>query len=150
MMGIENLKNCRRCGKMFTHVFGDRICDDCRKAEEELFKAVKEYVWDHKGANITEVAEHFDVKPDVIKKYVRDGRLQLDENSPLKVNCENCGVVIMSGRYCDKCKLAIHNEIIASAEPKVPKNIKVFSTNSAAAARKGAQFHTKQGKQLNI
>ena len=39
-----------------------------------------------------------------IQQWIREERLMFSEDSPIKIPCENCGTLIQSGKYCDKCK----------------------------------------------
>ncbi|GAB6281151.1 MAG: hypothetical protein STSR0007_13310 [Thermovirga sp.] len=40
-MGLQNLKNCRICGKLYTHFRGPEACDDCRIQLEEVYKKAR-------------------------------------------------------------------------------------------------------------
>ncbi|MBR6381377.1 MAG: flagellar protein [Lachnospiraceae bacterium] len=99
-----NARNCRRCGKIFNYVVGMPICPACKEAMEVKFQEVKEYVREHKGVGIREVAEACDVDPQQIRQWLRDDRLEMTEDSAIMLNCEGCGTPIRSGRFCDKCK----------------------------------------------
>ena len=98
--------------------------------KEEKFQEVKAYVFDHKGADITEVSEVCDVDPNQIRQWVREDRLQFTDDSPIRIPCEKCGVMIRSGRYCDKCnaelingfKQATHKDIKVQAAPTTRKS----------------------------
>ncbi|MCR5478086.1 MAG: flagellar protein [Lachnospiraceae bacterium] len=99
-----NARNCRRCGKIFNYVVGMPICPACKEAMEAKFQEVKEYIREHKGVGIQEVAEACDVDPQQIRQWLRDDRLEMTEDSAIMLNCEGCGTPIRSGRFCDKCK----------------------------------------------
>lgn len=104
-----NVRNCRKCGKIFNYVMGPIICPRCRDAQEEKFHEVKEYVQDHHGADISEVSRECDVEPAQIRQWIREERLQFADDSPIRIACEGCGAMIRSGRYCDKCKMEMTN-----------------------------------------
>lgn len=119
-----NVRNCRRCGKLFNYVQGPPICMPCREALEEKFQEVKNYIWDHAHASISEVAEACDVTTNQIQQWLRDERLELAEGSAITLSCENCGTAIMSGRFCEKCKREMAHELSGSIhkpEPAAPK-----------------------------
>lgn len=40
-MGLQNLKNCRICGKLFTHFRGPEACDDCRVKLDEVYQKAR-------------------------------------------------------------------------------------------------------------
>ena len=99
-----NIRNCRKCGKMFNYVLGPIICPDCLDAQEQLFQQAKAYVQDNPGCDVQELAEHVDVEVQQIRQWIREERLQFSEDSPIRIACEGCGCMIRSGRYCDACK----------------------------------------------
>ncbi len=76
---------------------------------EDKFQEVKQYIRDHKGVGIQEVAEACSVDPGQIRQWLRDDRLEVTEDSALMLNCEGCGAPIRSGKYCDRCKANMTN-----------------------------------------
>ena len=104
-----NVRNCRKCGKMFNYITGIPICPSCKEAMEAKFQEVKEYIREHKGAGIQEVSEACDVEPQQITQWLREDRLEVTESSALMLNCESCGAPIRSGRFCDKCRNNVAN-----------------------------------------
>lgn len=99
-----NLKNCRKCGKMFSYAFGPVICQECLSEQEEVFQKAKKYVQDNPGCDIQELAENVEVEAQQIRQWIREERLQFAEDSPIRIACEGCGAMIRSGRYCEACK----------------------------------------------
>lgn len=99
-----NVRNCRKCGRLFNYVTGIPICPNCKDAMEKKFQEVKEYIRGHKGVGITEVSEACDVEPAQITQWLREDRLEVTEDSAIMLSCENCGAPIRSGRFCEKCK----------------------------------------------
>lgn len=117
-----NVRNCRKCGKLYNYIPGPPICPACREALEEKFQEVKKYIWEHTSASIPEVAEECDVSPQQIQQWLREERLQLAEGSPITLSCENCGATIMTGRYCEKCKNEMAHQLNNSIKkPEAPK-----------------------------
>lgn len=99
-----NVRNCRNCGRIFNYVAGPALCPHCREELEKKFQQVKEYIENHKGVGIQEVAEECDVSPNQIHQWLREERLELVEGSGISLQCESCGAPITSGRLCEKCK----------------------------------------------
>lgn len=99
-----NVRNCRKCGRVFNYVMGAPVCPRCREEQEKVFQEVKKYVQEHPGADIMEVAEECNVEPAQIRQWIREDRLQFAEDSPIRIPCEKCGVMMRSGRFCDKCR----------------------------------------------
>lgn len=98
-----NVRNCRSCGNLFNYVTGQAICPSCREKMEKKFQEVKEYIREHKGASIPEVAEECDVDAGQIRQWLREDRLEVTADSAIFLSCESCGAAIRSGRFCEKC-----------------------------------------------
>lgn len=98
-----NAQACKRCGKLFNYMVGDKLCPSCREEMEEKFQEVKKYILDNKGASVTEVADKCNVQATWIQKWLREARLELTEGSAITLNCESCGARIRSGRLCKDC-----------------------------------------------
>ncbi len=116
-----NVRNCRKCGKLFNHIMGVPICPACREKLEETFQVVKKYIRENKLADIKEVAEACEVEATQIQQWIREERLEFTPDSPVKLPCENCGAMIRSGKYCEKCKKDMVNNLSSVIEkPKKP------------------------------
>ena len=119
-----NIRNCRVCGRIFNHLAGAPICPACRESLEAKFQEVKDYIREHRGVGIAEVAEACDVDPAQIRQWLREDRLEVTEDSPMFLNCESCGAPIRSGKYCEKCKSNMtkgFNEVLRTNRPPEPK-----------------------------
>lgn len=99
-----NVRNCRKCRRIFNYVLGPVLCPNCREEEENKFQEVKKYVQEHKNSGIQEVSEECDVTVAQIRQWLREERLVLSEESPIGIGCERCGKMIKSGKFCDECR----------------------------------------------
>ncbi|MBP5609499.1 MAG: flagellar protein [Lachnospiraceae bacterium] len=99
-----NVRNCKKCGKMFNYVAGPPLCQGCRDAIEQKFQEVKEYVRQNKVASMKDIAQDCHVEERQIEQWIREERLIFASDSPIKLYCETCGAPIFTGRYCGKCK----------------------------------------------
>lgn len=107
---MPEIRNCPRCGKIFSYL-GRPICNQCIEKEENEFKVVKDYVYDNPGATISEVSQETGVTVEKIMRFLREERLEIKaENSNLILECERCGRAINSGRFCENCKGSINKE----------------------------------------
>ena len=107
---MAEIRNCPRCGKIFTYI-GRPICARCIEMEENEFKIVKEYIYDHPGATISEVSHETEVTVEKIMRFLREERLEIkSENSNLLLECERCGRPINCGRFCENCKGQINKD----------------------------------------
>lgn len=114
---MKNLKNCKRCGKLFVKVNKD-ICPDCVKQEEEEFTAVKEYLDKNPNATISNVSEETGVSEKMIRKFIEDGRLLTTKYSAVGVECKRCGKEISKGRYCEECQVELQKQLGALNQDK--------------------------------
>lgn len=105
-----NVRNCRKCGRIFNYVVGPIMCPRCMEEQEQVFQMVKEYVSTHYGADIAEVSRECDVEPSQIRQWIREERLQFADDSPIRIPCEKCGAMIRSGRFCDQCRASMTSE----------------------------------------
>lgn len=112
-----NVKNCRKCGKMFNYIGGMPVCPACRESAEAQFQKVKKYVQDNKTATIQQIVEECGVDAKQIQQWVREERLFFTDDSPVKINCEICGATIRTGRYCEKCKKDTANNLTDAFKP---------------------------------
>ena len=119
-----NVRNCRKCGRLFNYVSGQPICPACKEEREKKFLEVKQYVYEHKEAGIHEIAEACDVDVQQIHQWIREERLMFSDDSPVGINCESCGAMIKTGRFCEKCKKEMATQLgnsIRKPEPVVEK-----------------------------
>lgn len=113
-----DIRNCKSCGKMFNYI-GKPICPTCEKVLEDKFQQVKQYVKEHPEAPISVVSEENDVSINQIKRWVRQERLSFSNESLVGIECENCGTMIRTGRFCEACKAKLGNNL--SSVIKKPK-----------------------------
>ena len=99
-----NIRNCKKCGKMFNYVAGPPICPVCRDEAEKKFQEVKEFVRTNRTATMNEIVQACGVDQRQVEQWIREERLVFSTDSPLKLSCESCGKTIVTGRYCEKCK----------------------------------------------
>lgn len=114
------VRNCRKCGKLFNYVSGMPICPACKDRMEEVFQEVKKYIRENPRADIREVSEACEVEKSQIQQWIREERLEFTADSPIMLPCENCGAMIRSGKYCEKCKSTMAKNLSDAIEkPKV-------------------------------
>lgn len=102
---MPDVRNCRKCGRIFNYIGGAQICYACRQMEEEDFQRIKKYLYENPGATITQVSTDLEVSIEKIKRFLREGRLEITgDDGNIILECENCGKSIKSGRYCAECE----------------------------------------------
>lgn len=113
---MPDIKNCKRCRKIIMHTAGPQLCDACKKADEEEFIKVRKFVRDFPGATVQEASTATEVSQNTIIKYLKEGRLEVAENSPLAILCETCGARVRSGRFCAKCTTSLAREMMNAGQ----------------------------------
>lgn len=115
------VKNCKRCGRVFNVLSGEDICPVCKKSVEEEFAKVKEYVLENKGASVEKVAKDNDVSMKRIRQWIKEERLELSDPLLSGITCEKCRAPICTGRYCDSCKSNMANSLKSAFEKPKPQ-----------------------------
>ena len=98
------VRTCKSCGRMFNCIGRTPLCPACADEMEKKFQQVKEYVWEHRSATLQDISENNDVSVKQLRQWVREERLTFSDKSPVGIECETCGTMIRTGRFCDKCK----------------------------------------------
>lgn len=107
-----DVRTCKKCGRLFNYIgSGEEVCAFCKSREDDAFKKVKDYLYEHRGAGFYEVRENYDVDAELLRKWLREGRLEFAKGADSGLTCERCGAPIPSGRYCEKCKNEMANDL---------------------------------------
>lgn len=102
---MSEVRNCRKCGKIFTFMGRSPMCPSCRQADEDDFKKVKDYLYDHPGASLNQVSLDLVISVEKIKRFLKEGRIEIvSEEGKMFLECESCGKSLKSGRYCSSCE----------------------------------------------
>ena len=115
-----DVKSCRYCRKLFNDVLGQSVCPSCRDKFEKKFQEVKEYIRSNKNVTIRDVVENCDVDEHMVRQWVREERLEFTKGVNVGIVCEICGTPISTGRYCEKCKASMVNDLKAASEKPQP------------------------------
>ena len=140
-----DVRNCRMCGKLYNFIGGPyrNLCPNCIEKMEKKFDEVKEYIEEHKAATINEVSEECDVSSRQIEQWIREERLMISDDSPIGIRCERCGATIRSGRFCERCKNKIANNL---GSMYGESNAAVESMEKRASAEAKMRFLDKDNK----
>lgn len=106
-----DVKNCKKCRRLFNYIGGPALCPACRDELEKKFQEVKRYLFDNRGATIADVVKDCEVEEGQIRQWVREERLEFSAGVDIGMSCENCGAPITSGRFCEKCKASMINDL---------------------------------------
>ena len=115
-----DVRNCRNCGRMFNYLGGPSICPICRDLAEKDFEKVRDYIRENPHANIQKISDDCEVTVQQINQWVREERLEFSKDSPIMMECENCGDPIRTGRFCEKCKNSMANNLTSAFKKEAP------------------------------
>lgn len=130
-----SFKTCKRCGNIFQNFMGE-YCESCQKEIDQIYVAVRDFLYDNPNATVKEVVEETGAEENLILDFLKDGRLEMTTANGL-LRCEKCGKAISSGRMCDACKQSLSNVLTRSLE-------------TSAARRKAAARADDKGYKSNL
>ena len=99
-----DVRNCKGCSRLFNYIGGQPLCPECLKELDVKFDEVRDYVYDHPRAGMQQVSEEMEVSIAQIKRWIREERLAFSDEAQIGLECEGCGKMIRTGRFCEPCK----------------------------------------------
>lgn len=103
---MDDVRACRRCKKLYTY-FNSELCNDCQDELEEIFRRIRDYLYDYPNHNLMEIAKETEIKESDIMILLKQGRISFTNAEGSSLTCENCGRIITTGRLCDDCKISV-------------------------------------------
>lgn len=129
---MPDVRNCRKCGKIFNYIGGAPICPVCKQEDEKDFQRIKEYLYQNPGSSVTQVSTELEISIEKIRRFLKDGRLEITgDDGNMILECENCGKAIKSGRFCEACE-----RDLASGFKSAASQIKSELDSTSEASRK--------------
>lgn len=107
---MVRLINCSRCGRFFESNGFTSLCTYCLEQDIKDFDKIREYLYKNPGAKMFEVSTNLDISVLQIKRYLREGRLEILEKNNQFLKCERCSKPISSGSYCDDCLKHVNHD----------------------------------------
>ena len=103
---------CKECGGVMIYKgVGEYRCEDCDYLDYDDYGKVRLFIERHRGATAMEIESYTGVSQRIIRKLLRDGRIEVAENSKVFLHCECCGKNIRSGQYCAECETNMHRNM---------------------------------------
>lgn len=124
------VKNCKDCGRLFNYLGGNPLCPECVRKLDDKFAQVKQYIYDNPRASLQQVSEDNEVSVAQLRTWVRQEKLEFTEASLVGLNCEKCGAMIRSGRFCASCKMKIGETLSNAYRQPVQETKKPTNTNA--------------------
>lgn len=104
-------RQCKRCKTLFNYMQGDVLCPRCKEKEEEEFKTVRKYLKLNPKSTIHQTVNDTGIPIKTVTKFIRDGRLEITDDSPIGIDCQRCGRMIKTGSYCEECEVELRKEL---------------------------------------
>lgn len=96
--------SCVRCyGSLSYKGLGEYVCDVCGAKSYDDYGKVRNYLEEHKGAGVAEIAMMTGVDKNQIRDMLEEERFEIGAQSRVFLKCKGCGIDIRSGRYCQSC-----------------------------------------------
>lgn len=115
---------CKNCGGVLVFKgVGEYCCEECGALEYDDYGKVRLYIEGHKGATAAEIENAIGVSQRSIRHMLKEGRLEVTNDSKTFLRCEVCGKSIRSGQYCPECEIAIHRNLEAEQRAEKKKNV---------------------------
>lgn len=92
------------CGGKLFHIGGGQYeCHTCKNITMDDFGKVKAFLDENGPSPAMVISQATGVSTDIIDMFLKNGRLEITENSKYFIKCEKCGCSIRSGRFCIDC-----------------------------------------------
>ncbi|HHW57516.1 MAG TPA: MerR family transcriptional regulator [Clostridia bacterium] len=133
------IRNCKRCGKLYTYT-GIDLCPKCYRQDEEDFMKVRDYLDAHPSATMLEISQNTQVSTKKIMDFLKEGRLILSStNINIGLKCERCGKPILTGRFCEECRTKLSRELM--------KGYLVQPEDKGEETKKGERLYVYENKE---
>ena len=111
------LRNCTKCGKVFTSLRGEKLCRECTDEAKEFEQKVVEYIRDNPGTSMKEVMEATGATDKMLKRMMQEGIFSnTGGGEDFMYPCVGCGRPIRTGTYCTDCLGRLRNQTKKAAE----------------------------------
>lgn len=118
-LNIPKIRNCTKCGKIFTAMHGEKVCRDCVQKEKDLEEKVVQYIRDNPGKSMREVMEATGATDKMMKRMMQDGifsNASVGHVEGATYPCMKCGRPITNGTYCMDCLSKLRTQTKKAAE----------------------------------
>ena len=116
-------RECKECGGVMVFKgVGEYQCEKCKAVAYDDYGKVRLYIEEHRGATAAQIEQAVGVPQRTIRRLLKDGRIEITENSKAFLRCEICGKHIRSGQFCPECEIKVHRNLEAKQRERLHKN----------------------------
>ncbi len=103
---------CKECkGKLVYKSLGEYICENCGSIELDEYGKVRLFLEENGSMPAVAIAAATKVPVSIIDQYLREGKLEIPDGSPIYIRCEKCPTEIRYGRFCPNCAANLSKEL---------------------------------------
>ena len=136
-------RRCSNCGQVMQYrSLGEYRCPFCGNEELDDYGKIRQYLDEHGPTPGTVIEQETGVRLSVINSYLRRGKLEINDNSPIFIRCEICGKDIKFGRVCAACA---KNKVSKMRDPYAKEEIGDEPSQQAFKVKNDKMF-TGRGK----
>jgi len=123
-----NVDNCPRCGKIYVkNTYG--LCASCIKDIDQEYEKCLKYLRENRTCYIQELSEATGVSVKQITKFIREGRISIQNNPNMSYHCEVCNAPIRVHTICDSCRSKLAKDASNMREDEQRKQAQVEESN---------------------
>ena len=137
---------CKFCRRLFES-YNQKVCPECMQKIDKDFIKVKDYLYDHKKADVDAASKDTEVDKAVILYLLKEGRLTLAgaEGDAYVLTCEVCKKPIASGRMCQACMDKLSRTMDKSIGYDRKKEAKEKDDKKPMDVKSGIKMHIRPG-----
>lgn len=103
---------CSLCGgELIPKGNGYYACEQCNDLSQDNLSKIRQFLIDEPAATIDDICKQFSFKYEYVKHFYDTGELSAEALESSKRYCQRCHALINFGRYCDKCKNSVANDL---------------------------------------
>ncbi|MBR1598657.1 MAG: hypothetical protein IJ661_07105 [Lachnospiraceae bacterium] len=111
---------CAECGGKLKYIGGGEYrCMDCHEQYFDDFGKVRKFLYENGPSPAPEIVAATGVANHIVVELLKEGRIELVENSKFFLHCEKCGCAIRFGRICPDCAKKFSETISESMKESV-------------------------------
>lgn len=105
---MNDVRQCRFCGKLYRYI-GNKLCPDCVREMDEAQIKVRDYLFDHPGADVKEISEGAELEERTVLYLLKEGILSVNQGAVVAsgLRCSMCGKSISVGKMCNGCRTSL-------------------------------------------
>ena len=112
MLFLDKPIVCEHCRGMLTYRgLGEYQCQICGETALDNMGKVQAYLKEHPDAGAFDIAEATGIELDKVFALINQGSIDIIKNTQKVTECQKCGVLTRTGRYCEQCTKKLAGDI---------------------------------------